>query len=87
MICPMTAGFTVVPRMSDCRNVHPAYSEALRFSNMEAQLQSLLKKKHLPLVSFLCIYITFYQLSLGNHQGPGELNSPLLSCLYTMSCP
>lgn len=46
---PNAEGFTVVPQMSDCRHVHPAYSEAHRFSMMEAQLQSLLKKKHLPL--------------------------------------
>lgn len=51
----MHAGFTVVPPMSDCRNLHPAYTEAHRFSMMETQLQSLLKKKHLPLVSLIVI--------------------------------
>ncbi|KAG0723112.1 R3H domain-containing protein 4 [Chionoecetes opilio] len=35
--------------MTDCRHIHPAYSEAHRFSMMEALLQSLLKRKHLPL--------------------------------------
>lgn len=46
---PGAEDFTVVPQMSDCRNLHPAYTEVHRFSMMETQLQSLLKKKHLPL--------------------------------------
>lgn len=42
-------GLKPAPSVSDCHRVHPACSEALRFSMMEPQLQSILKKKHLPL--------------------------------------
>ncbi|KAG7154786.1 R3H domain-containing protein 4-like [Homarus americanus] len=42
-------GFVMVAPVSDCRSFHPAYNEEQRFGLMEPHLQSLLKKKHLPL--------------------------------------
>ncbi|XP_069171003.1 R3H domain-containing protein 4 isoform X2 [Procambarus clarkii] len=42
-------GFTIVSPVTDCRCVHPACNEEQRFGLMESQIQSLLKKKHMPL--------------------------------------
>ncbi|KAK4296721.1 hypothetical protein Pmani_030799 [Petrolisthes manimaculis] len=46
---PEADGFTVVPMMSDCRNVHPAYVEEQRFSSLEPSLQAVFRKRSVPL--------------------------------------
>ncbi|XP_047480945.1 R3H domain-containing protein 4-like [Penaeus chinensis] len=41
-------GFTVIPPMSDCRNMHPAYTTEQRFWEVKPQLRKMLKGRQFP---------------------------------------
>ncbi|XP_042881962.1 R3H domain-containing protein 4-like isoform X2 [Penaeus japonicus] len=45
---PEEEGFTVIPPMSDCRNMHPAYTTEQRFWEVKPQLRKLLKGRQFP---------------------------------------